>query len=247
MIASYQLRLPRRLPSLLAAVAIATLLASAGTARAETALFSLSIGYNGTPAGADAASVRPLRYADDDAAAFHQLASGLSRRSRLLAILDADTQARFPGLAAQAGVPSLEGIERAVEALNADLAAATRAGLEPVVMLFYSGHGKRGDDGDASLTLLDGELTQEVLYERILGRLQARYVHLFVDACHAEAVVHPRDAQAAVIDTSAADVATYLSRKTLARFPQMELAGRPEQTESPFVNQLKSLPVRLNA
>ncbi len=35
--------------------------------------------------------------------------------------------------------------------------------------------------------------------------------------------------------------------ETLARFPKMELAGRPEQTESPFVNQLKSLPVRLNA
>jgi cholest-4-en-3-one 26-monooxygenase len=38
-----------------------------------------------------------------------------------------------------------------------------------------------------------------------------------------------------------------LFEETLARFPEMELAGRPEQTESPFVNQLKSLPVRLNA
>jgi cholest-4-en-3-one 26-monooxygenase len=38
-----------------------------------------------------------------------------------------------------------------------------------------------------------------------------------------------------------------LFEETLARFPRMELAGRPEQTESPFVNQLKSLPVRLNA
>jgi cytochrome P450 len=36
-----------------------------------------------------------------------------------------------------------------------------------------------------------------------------------------------------------------LLEETLARFPQMELAGRPEQVESPFVNQLKSLPVRL--
>ncbi|TMK74719.1 MAG: cytochrome P450, partial [Actinobacteria bacterium] len=38
-----------------------------------------------------------------------------------------------------------------------------------------------------------------------------------------------------------------LFEETLARFPEIELAGRPEQTESPFVNQLKSLPVRLNA
>jgi cytochrome P450 len=36
-----------------------------------------------------------------------------------------------------------------------------------------------------------------------------------------------------------------LLEETLSRFPGMELDGRPEQTESPFVNQLKSLPVRL--
>jgi cytochrome P450 len=38
-----------------------------------------------------------------------------------------------------------------------------------------------------------------------------------------------------------------LFEETLARFPRMELAGRPQYTESPFVNQLKHLPVRLNA
>jgi cholest-4-en-3-one 26-monooxygenase len=33
--------------------------------------------------------------------------------------------------------------------------------------------------------------------------------------------------------------------ETLARFPEMELAGRPVMAESPFINQLKTLPVRL--
>jgi cytochrome P450 len=33
--------------------------------------------------------------------------------------------------------------------------------------------------------------------------------------------------------------------ETLARYPDMELAGAPAYTESPFVNQLKTLPVRL--
>jgi cholest-4-en-3-one 26-monooxygenase len=33
--------------------------------------------------------------------------------------------------------------------------------------------------------------------------------------------------------------------ETLARFPHMELAGRPVMAESPFINQLKTLPVRL--
>jgi cholest-4-en-3-one 26-monooxygenase len=36
-----------------------------------------------------------------------------------------------------------------------------------------------------------------------------------------------------------------LFEETLRRFPQMELAGRPVYAESPFANQLKTLPVRL--
>jgi cytochrome P450 len=36
-----------------------------------------------------------------------------------------------------------------------------------------------------------------------------------------------------------------LFEETLARFPAMEMAGRPTVVESPFVNQLKTLPVRL--
>ncbi len=36
-----------------------------------------------------------------------------------------------------------------------------------------------------------------------------------------------------------------LIEETLNRYPAMELAGRPQYVESPFVNQLKTLPVRL--
>ena len=36
-----------------------------------------------------------------------------------------------------------------------------------------------------------------------------------------------------------------LFEETLARYPAMELAGTPEYAESPFINQLKTLPVRL--
>jgi cytochrome P450 len=36
-----------------------------------------------------------------------------------------------------------------------------------------------------------------------------------------------------------------LLEETLARYPRMELAGAPQYAESPFVNQLKTLPVRL--
>ena len=35
-----------------------------------------------------------------------------------------------------------------------------------------------------------------------------------------------------------------LFEETLKRFPEMEIAGKPETVLSPFINQLKSLPVR---
>jgi cholest-4-en-3-one 26-monooxygenase len=38
---------------------------------------------------------------------------------------------------------------------------------------------------------------------------------------------------------------TILLEETLARFPRMELVGTPSYAESPFINQLKTLPVRL--
>lgn len=38
-----------------------------------------------------------------------------------------------------------------------------------------------------------------------------------------------------------------LFEETLARFPAVELAGTPTMVQSPFINQLRSLPVRLGA
>ena len=35
--------------------------------------------------------------------------------------------------------------------------------------------------------------------------------------------------------------------ETLARYPRMRLAGPPTYVESPFINQLKTLPVRLDS
>jgi hypothetical protein len=46
-------------------------------------------------------------------------------------------------------------------------------------------------------------------------------VHLIIDACHAEAVVRPRDAQAEVAEVSARDLDEYAAHSTLKRFPQV--------------------------
>ena len=38
-----------------------------------------------------------------------------------------------------------------------------------------------------------------------------------------------------------------LFEETLKRYPKMEIVGKPLTVESAFINQLKTLPVRLNA
>src|SRR5207248_1009750 len=40
---------------------------------------------------------------------------------------------------------------------------------------------------------------------------------------------------------------TILFEETLRRFPQMQISGKPVFVESPFINQLKTLPVTLGA
>jgi hypothetical protein len=204
----------------LAALLGAGLALASAPAGADTALFTLAIGYNGAPADPDPASrLTPLRFADDDAARVFTLGQQLGRGGRLLALLDRDTAVRRPELTGVVRPPTLAELRRAVAELARDIEAAERGGADTAVLLFYSGHGTRKEDGRGTLTLLDGELTQAVLYDEVLAKLPARFVHLLVDACHAEATVRPRDLQAQVVDVAPADAAAYVNRSTLARFP----------------------------
>jgi hypothetical protein len=192
-----------------------------GAARAADApVFSLAVGYNGVPPDAPQ-GLAPLRFADDDAASFHAFASTLSVRSLLLAMMDKDTQQRFPDASSEARPPSLAELRRAVGELRVEVDASVAKGAEPVVLIFYSGHGTRGADGQGALSLLDGELTRDMLYDEVLAPLHARFVHLFIDACNAEAVVRPRDLQAQVVDPPPAGLRDYLHGATLARFPNV--------------------------
>jgi hypothetical protein len=53
----------------------------------------------------------------------------------------------------------------------------------------------------------------------VLASLPARYVHLLVDACHAEAVVRPRGADLPSVPVETDEARSALERGTLARFP----------------------------
>jgi len=211
----------RRL-STVAALAFAVLAGAGRDAAAKTRgpIFSLAIGYNGLPPSADP-ELQPLRYADDDAVAFHEFARTFANRAFLLAVLDKESQARFPAVAASARAPSLADLRRTVAEIQGALDAAVAAGEQPTVLVFYSGHGARGAGGESALTLSDGLLTRAVLYDEVLAPLQVGFLHLFVDACNAEAVVRPRDVDAKAVEPTPADIEAAFQKNTLARFPRV--------------------------
>jgi hypothetical protein len=209
-------------PLLIAGVALLVAGAPALAVTKRTAYFTLAIGHNGAPATARGSQeLQPLRFADDDAVAMHRLAQELGHRSLLLAGLDADTRRRMPAAFEQARPPTLSELGRAIDELNAAMSAEARAGAETTLLLFFSGHGLLDGREGPGLALADGRLTHAHLYERILPALKADTVHLVIDACHAEAVVRPRDLRASAVPTPPEDLRTYLEQRTLARFPHV--------------------------
>jgi hypothetical protein len=69
--------------------------------------------------------------------------------------------------------------------------------------------------------LADGNLTQDVLYGEVLSVLEAAQVHLVVDACHAEAVVRPRDVKAETVPLTSDEVRATLSKLSLRGLPHV--------------------------
>jgi hypothetical protein len=199
------------------AALVAIIAGPAQAAPRRMAYFTLAIGNNtaaGSPGG-----LEPLKFADDDAAAVYELSRELGHTSLLLAALDPDTRRRMPELVTLARPPTLAELARAIDELNEEMVAAEAGGAETVLLLFFSGHGIGSDSGNAGLALADGSLTHDRLYDEVLGKLRARTIHLIVDACHAEAVVRPRDLRAQSIPTPPEDLARYVQEHTLARFP----------------------------
>jgi len=209
---------------------VATLVAgvAVGAARRADAVqrhYVIAIGNNepgtGGGQGEDREDRALLHYADDDAAAMASLGLERGAHTELLTVLDAESRRRFPALAPAALPPTLAQLRRVVAGLRQRFEADTRQGNEPVLLLFYSGHGVVKANAPPALAMLDGPLTRAVLYDEILAALPARYVHLIVDACHAEAIVRPRDAQAEVTPARDADLESYAARNTLRRFPNV--------------------------
>lgn len=209
---------------LLPSIVTALTLMSGSSAQAQMRTYVISIGNNAAPIDSDAA-LMPLRYADDDAARVYEWAHTLTDEITLLSVLDAETQKRFPALPALARSPTLQALRATVAQIKQKIADATAHGDKTTVIFYMSGHGQRADkDRPASLALLDGPLTQAALYDEVLQELPATYVHVLIDACHAEAVVRPRDSggiSAPSVALPTDEMRRWLAANTLERFPNV--------------------------
>jgi hypothetical protein len=211
----------RQLATSLAAIVLISIanqsMASANSMKSATTRV-LVIGFNGSPRGTE---LPPLNYADDDAIHIAQLWRDLGGDVTVLTELDQASQRRMPEVRGSTKQPTTAVLTAAVARLRHAIAGDRARGLQTHVMVFYSGHGQRRPDGRAELTLLDGPLTQQALYEDVISALPADYVHLFVDACYAEAVVRPRAVHAEVTEVTKQEADDFLLSHTLAQFPHV--------------------------
>ena len=190
---------------------------------ADTRTFALIVGNN-TPPGDQAESLAPLRYADDDAVRSYRFFKHLAAEARLFTVPDSETQSRYPHDTIRAELPTLSNLKRAADAFGRKIEMARHAGKKTVVYIFFSGHGGHTQNGEPTFLLSDGLMTQDVLYRDIVGRLNADFQHLFVDACYAEGVVGARGVFDREVDGQPITV-TASDKKKMAGPPETRFPG----------------------
>jgi hypothetical protein len=195
---------------------IVLLVATAASAAPERVAYALILANNASLDPKQA----PLRYADDDGARYHELFTPRTKETVLLSVLDAETQALHPGLAARTRPPTRAALLEALARLNARMEEDRARGASPVLYFVFSGHGKRGPAGEGTVNLLDGSFTRTDLYEQVIAPSRASFLHLIVDACDSYFLVHSRGALP-VGPTQARAVKGLLSTRQLSRYPHV--------------------------
>ncbi len=158
------------------------------SASARPTTYGLAIGNNAPPLGVQE-TMPTLLFADDDAARYFQYFRRLTQMSTILSVLDVASQRRYPEVAAQALPPTQAELTRVVQEFAASIRKDIARGDTPVVYIAFSGHGARNSDGTFFLSLADGQLTRQQLYDEVLSPLDPAVIHLIIDACYAESVV----------------------------------------------------------
>ena len=196
---------------LLAGIALGAL---AGSAAAAEKRFVLIVANNRSLT----AGVQPLRYADDDGAAYYELFAPGAAHIELLTVFDDDTQRLHRDLAPRVQAPTRAALLARLGDYNTLMDGARKAGDEPVLELVLIGHGEVAADGEGFLSLLDGRFSRHDLYSQVLASSRAAFNHVIIDACNSYLMVARRGADDRA--PSAADaIHAYLAVEDLDRYP----------------------------
>lgn len=135
---------------------------------------------------------RPLQYADDDGAKYHQVFASLAGESNttLLTDFDADSARLFPALARLVRPPTRPQIESAMARLAQQARKAHQEGQSVQFYFVFAGHGDV-DQGRGFLELADGPFTSDDL-DSLLRRIGADESHVILDSCNSFFVINPR-------------------------------------------------------
>jgi hypothetical protein len=141
----------------------------------------------------------------------------------LLAGLDHDSQQTYEDLSPRPVAATRERVLSRWNALRGRMQDAKDAGATVELIVFYSGHGDVGPDGQGFLTLDDGKLTRADLFGKILKHSPADHNHILVDACRSEQFVLSRGGKGWKADDAgpqyAQKVERYLDEHHLGAFP----------------------------
>ncbi|WP_224248786.1 caspase family protein [Hyalangium gracile] len=161
-----------------------------------------------------------LRYADDDGARYYEFFAPQAKETVLLSVLDAETQARHPGLAARTQPPTRATLKESLTRLSSQMKQDREAGRQPVLYFIFTGHGQRGAAGEGTVSLLDGPFTRTDLYSQVITPSPASFIHLIVDACDSYFFVNARGGLP-IGPAQTAAVTQHLASRELDRFPQV--------------------------
>jgi hypothetical protein len=199
---------------LLRGALLALALLGASSADAAQRRYALVIGNSTslTP------NVRPLEFADDDAARYAELFGSVADRVQLLTVLDPDAQRIHPELARKSRPPDRKNVMAALDELYLEIQKDRQAGHEVVFYFILIGHGEIGPGGEGFVSLLDAPFSRGDLYQQVIARSPATTNHVIVDACNSYFLVNRRGADDGGPSRAEA-IQSYLSREDLASYP----------------------------
>lgn len=168
--------------------------------------------------------VKSLNYADDDGIRYYELFSLQSNHVALFTVLDDETARLYPEMNDKVKPPTRENIFAALNSFNDSIIADKKAGKSTELLFVYAGHGDIDKTGQGYITLQDGVLRRSDLYQGIIAKSKADFLHLIIDACKSYFLVNQRGGKWKDDSASARYDQTFnafLKREDLSAYPHV--------------------------